>query len=76
MKAPTLVTQNRFDGLLVDMTEDYDSDTIVVPCNTKNGRGSQVTELGALEVCLVPGPKLKPITKESKEGVKDKIGFI
>ena len=76
MKAPTLATQNRFDGLSADMTEDYDSDTVVVSCNTMNSRGSQATELGAPEACLIPGPKSKLIIKESKEGVKDEKVFI
>ena len=73
MKAPALVTQNKFDGLLVDTMTDCDADIVVVSCN--NGRGSQTSELGALEVCLIPISN-KPITKEPKEGVKDEKVFI
>ena len=73
MKAPALVTQNRFDGLSVDNMTDCDSDTVVVSCN--NGRGSQKSELGAPEACLIPLSN-KPITKEPKEGVKDEKVFI
>ena len=73
MKAPTLATQNRFNGLLVDTMTDCDSDTVAVTCN--NGRGSQTSELGAPEACLIPVSN-KPITKEPKEGVKDKKVFI
>ena len=76
MKAPALVTQNRFIGLLVDTMENYDSDPVVVSCNTKNGRGSQATELGPPEACLIPSQKIKLIIKESKEGVKDEKVFI
>ena len=73
MKAPTLVTQNRFNGLLVDTMTDCDSDTVAVSCN--NSRGSQTSELGTPEACLISISN-KPITKESKEGVKDEKVFI
>ena len=73
MKAPALATQNRFKALSVDTMEDYDSDTVVVLCN--KGRGSQTSEFGAPEVCLISIPN-KLITNESKEGVKDEKVFI
>ena len=73
MKTPPLVTQNRFDGLSVDTMTDCDSDITVVSCN--NSRGSQKSELGAPEACLIPLSN-KLITKQSKEGVKDKKVFI
>ena len=73
VKAPILATQNRFDGLSVDIMTDCDLDTVVVSCN--NGRGSQTSELGAPEACLIPVSN-KLITKESKEGVKDEKVFI
>ena len=73
MKAPALATQNRFDGLSVDNMTDCDLDTVVVSCN--NGRGSQTSELGAPEACLIPFTN-KLIIKEPKEGVKDEKVFI
>ena len=73
MKAPTLATQNRFNGLLVDTMTDCDSDIVAVSCN--NSRGFQTSELGALEACLIPISN-KLITKEPKEGVKDEKVFI
>ena len=53
---------------------DCDSDTVAVTCN--NSRGSQTSELGALEACLIPGLKSKPIITKPKEGVKNKKVFI
>ena len=50
---PTLVSKNRFEGLPVEEivnTDDIVTDHVVVP----NGRGSQETELGAPEACLIP----------------------
>ena len=70
------MTQNRFNELSVDNMEDYESDNVVVSCNTKNSRGSQVTELSALEACLIPSLKSKLIIKEPKEGVTDEKVFI
>ena len=74
VKAPALVTPNRFKGSLVDTMQDYDLDTVVVTCN--NSRGSQATELGTPEVCLIPSLESKAIITEPKEGVKDEKLFI
>ena len=41
-----------------------------------NGRGSQATELGALEVCLIHSLESKPINRELKEGVTDTRVFM
>ena len=73
MKAPPLVTQNKFDQLLVNEMKDYESDDVVVreSCNVVNGRGSQATELGAPEACLIPSLESKPSNNKLKEGVKD-----
>ena len=67
------MTKNRFNGLSVDVITDCNSDTVAVSCN--NGRGSQTSELGALEACLIPFTN-KLIIKEPKEGVKDEKVFI
>ena len=72
MKAPALETKNRFKKLSVDNVTDYELDEVVT-CN--NGRGSQATELGAPEACLIPVPN-KPIINKPKEGVKDEKVFI
>ena len=74
MKAPLLATQNRFNKSSIDTMKDYDSDTVVVLCNVKNGRRSQATVLSAPEACLIPGPK--SIDKKPKKGVKNERVFI
>ena len=79
MRAPPLETQNRFEGLSVQDTDNSsdDSETIVAtPSN--NGKGSPLVELGAPDACLIPCLNKKPIIDKPKEGVpkKDERFFI
>jgi hypothetical protein len=60
---------------------DYDTDasTTVVsnPDLVANGRGSQETELGTPEACLIPSQKCnQPVNDKPKEGVTDEKYFI
>jgi hypothetical protein len=79
VRAPPLVSQNRFTQLSVDNIKDHKTniDTIVVNSIVVNGRGSQETELSALEACLIPSQNNNQLdNNKPKEGVTDKKYFI
>ena len=78
MRAPPLVSQNRYDGLSVNtVTDTVYSDS----CKLANGRGTQETELCTPEACLISDliTESKSDLNDSQkpeEGVKDKKFFI
>ena len=84
MRTPPLVSKNRFEGLSVDTVSDCDTSSSIVDsdsCKVTNSRGSQETELGAPEACLIPIPNTESKSdnndsQKPKEGVKDKKFFI
>jgi hypothetical protein len=80
VKAPPLGSQNRFNQLTVD-NMDYDTDTgttiVSSPEIVANSRGTQETELGALEACLIPSQECNQLVdNKPKEGVMDEKYFI
>ena len=71
MKSPPLDSWNRFEGLKVDeMDSDTDTDDTLVDSSVHNSRGSQLAELSAPEVCLIPCESEK-VDQKPKEGVKE-----
>ena len=72
MKPPPLDSWNQFEGLKVDdMDSDNNTDDTLVDSSVHNGRGSQLAELGALEVCLIPCES-ETVNQKPKEGVKER----
>jgi hypothetical protein len=67
VKPPSLCSPNKFEALAIEEMVDTstEADTGLEHVHN-NGRGSQVTELGAPEVCLIPVPKQIPETVETK----------
>jgi hypothetical protein len=80
VKTPPLDSQNRFNQLAVDnMDYDTDAGTTVVnsPEIVADGRGTQETELGTLEACLIPNQECnQPVNDKPKEGVMNEKYFI
>jgi hypothetical protein len=78
VRTPPLSSQNRFKQLTVENMDTDDNITVVSnPELVANSRGSQETELGALEACLIPSQKCnQPINNKPKEGVMDEKYFI
>ena len=62
MKSPSLRSPNKFEGLAIDEIVEVATKSDHVH---NNGRGSQTTELGAPEACLIPEPV--PIKSETIE---------
>jgi hypothetical protein len=78
VRTPPLHSQNRFEQLTVENTDTDDSTSVVSnPDLVANGRGSQETELGAPEACLIPSQECnQPVNNKPKEGVTDEKYFI
>jgi hypothetical protein len=78
VRTPPLCSQNRLEQLTVENMDTNDSITVVSnPSIVTNSRGSQETELGAPEVCLIPSLKCnQPVNDKPKEGVTDEKYFI
>ena len=71
MKTPPLDSWNEFEGLKVDnMDSDMDTNDTLVDSSVHNSRGSQLAELSAPEVCLIPCESEK-VDQKPKEGVKE-----
>jgi len=71
---PPLDSKNRYEGLSVETGMDTDDSATVASDSSSAtiGRGSQETELGAPEACLIPGPNEKPVETKPKEGVTER----
>jgi hypothetical protein len=78
VKTPPLGSQSRFNQLQVDNMDTNESTTVVSsPSTVANSRGSQETELSALEACLIPSQECnEPVNDKPKEGVTDKKYLI
>src|ERR1700733_15780837 len=59
VKSPSLRSPNKFEGLAIEETVDTSIEVAIDSDHVhNNSRGSQVTELGAPEACLIPVPVL------------------